>query len=168
MKKFLLLLCLLTGVVNVMAQKISILGDSYSTFQGHVSPAWNFSWYGTDDKGKLENNDIRTVDQTWWSIVLKETGYELVKNNSFSGSTVSFTGYDGEDYSDRAFITRMNNLSDPVKGEPDIILVLGGTNDSWAGSPIGYYTYSNISRVMCYSFRPAFCYMMDYLKKNYC
>ncbi|MBQ9287174.1 MAG: hypothetical protein IJ212_01915 [Bacteroidaceae bacterium] len=167
MKKFLLLLCLLTGVVNVVAQKISILGDSYSTFEGHVSPAWNFCWYGTDDKGKLENNDIRTVDQTWWSIVLKETGYELVKNNSFSGSTVCFTGYDGEDYSDRAFITRMNNLSDPVKGEPDIILVLGGTNDSWAGSPMGYFTYSNITRVMCYSFRPAFCYMMDYLKKNY-
>ncbi len=167
MKKFLFLLCLLTGAMNVVAQKISILGDSYSTFQGHVSPAWNFCWYGTDDKGKLENNDIRTVDQTWWSIVLKETGYELVKNNSFSGSTVCFTGYDGEDYSDRAFITRMNNLSDPVKGDPDIILVLGGTNDSWAGSPMGYFTYSNITRVMCYSFRPAFCYMMDYLKKNY-
>ena len=37
MKKFLLLHCLLTGVVNVVAQKISILGDSYSTFEGHVS-----------------------------------------------------------------------------------------------------------------------------------
>ena len=61
----------------------------------------------------------------------------------------------------------MGNLSDPVKGEPDIILVLSGTNDSWAGSPMGYFAYSNISRVMCYSFRPAFCYMMDYLKKNY-
>ena len=167
MKKILFLICLLAGSMSCMAQKISILGDSYSTFKGYVSPEWNACWYGTDDKNLRENNDVSAVEQTWWSIVLKETGYELVKNNSFSGSTVCYSGYDGQDYADRAFISRMGNLSDPVKGEPDIILVLSGTNDSWAGSPMGYFAYSNISRVMCYSFRPAFCYMMDYLKKNY-
>lgn len=41
-------------------------------------------------------------------------------------------GYEGADYSDRAFIRRMDNL-----GNPDLILVFGATNDCWAKVPLG-------------------------------
>lgn len=83
-------------------------------------------------------------------------------NNSYSGATVCHTGYNKEDYSDRSFITRMNNL-----GNPDIIFVFGGTNDNWAGAPIGEFKYGDWTKEELYSFRPAFAYMLDYLKKQY-
>lgn len=150
------------SILTANAQKVSILGDSYSTFGGAVTPHWNYCWYNGTDKKNEQKNDVVSVDQTWWSLVIKEKGYTLEKNNSFSGSTVCYTGYGKQDYSDRAFITRMCNL-----GNPDIILILAGTNDSWAKAPIGYYEYSNWTREQLYSFRPAFCYMISYIKQNY-
>ena len=148
--------------LSATAQKVSILGDSYSTYDEAVSPAWNYVWYGPNEKKNWEVNDVHSVEQTWWSLVIKDKGYKLEKNNSFSGSTVCYTGYGKNDYSDRAFITRMCNL-----GNPDIILVLAGTNDSWAKSPVGSYLHEGWTRKDLYSFRPAFCYMMWYLKRNY-
>lgn len=158
------LIAILLSFTTAFAQpKVSILGDSYSTFGGHVTPDWNFSWYDGNDGGdRAQHNDVKTVDQTWWSLLIKEQGYRLEKNNSFSGSTVCYTGYGKNDYSDRAFITRMCNL-----GNPDIILIFGGTNDSWAKSPVGSYQHEGWTRRDLYAFRPAFCYMIHYLKQNY-
>ena len=43
---FFLVVFSLTLISGVFAQKkVSILGDSYSTFYGHVSPAANLCWY---------------------------------------------------------------------------------------------------------------------------
>ncbi|MCR5313140.1 MAG: SGNH/GDSL hydrolase family protein [Bacteroidaceae bacterium] len=163
MRKILFLaIVIAANLFTAYAQKVSILGDSYSTYGGHVSPHWNYCWYNGNDKHKNQKNDVESLEQTWWSILIKEKGYTLEKNNSFSGSTVCYTGYRKEDYSDRAFITRMCNL-----GNPDIIFIFGGTNDSWAGSPIGYYEFNSWTRQQLYSFRPAFCYMISYIKQNY-
>lgn len=153
---------MLVGVLPANAQKVSILGDSYSTFAGQVTPEWNYLWYGSDYQLSEGVNDVRKLEQTWWHQVLTAFNYTLEKNNAFSGSTVCYTGYDGECYADRAFITRMPNL-----GNPDVILICGGTNDSWAGSPLGHYIYSDWTREQLFSFRPAFCYMLDYLVRNY-
>ncbi len=68
-------------------------------------------------------------------------------------------GLSKADYSDRSFVTRMDN--------PDVLLVFGGTNDSWAKVPIGDYQYADWSKEDLYNFRPAFCRLMDYLIKNY-
>ena len=83
-------------------------------------------------------------------------------NNSFSGATVCNTGYNKEDYTDRSFISRMDNL-----GCPDIIFIFGGTNDSWAGSPLGEFQYSGWTKETLYCFRPAMAYMLDHMKKRY-
>lgn len=72
------------------------------------------------------------------------------------------TGYHDDDYSDRSFISRVGNL-----GCPDVILIFGGTNDSWAGSPIGEYKYDNWSRYDLYSFRPAMAYMLSEISDRY-
>lgn len=143
-------------------QKVSILGDSYSTFVGQVSPEWNYVWYYGENTAPENPNDVRSVDQTWWKIYLDRSGNVLEKNNSFSGATICGTGYEKEDYSDRAFIVRMYNL-----GNPDIIFVFGGTNDSWAGAPIGEYKYADFSKADLMTFRPAFAYMLSELKKLY-
>ena len=155
------LVCLISGTsVSYAQQKISILGDSYSTFHGYVTPETNLCWYGVP--GEEKENDVTQVDETWWRLFLKEYGYRLECNNSYSGATVCYTGYDGADYSDRSFVTRMSDL-----GHPDIILVFGGTNDSWAGVPIGNYLYADWEKEDLYEFRPALCRLMDFLVTNY-
>lgn len=161
MKRGIAFIIVLIGIaLSVQAQEVSILGDSYSTYKDHVAPSWNHLWYGTEYQESV--NDVRKVEDIWWHQVISSQGYTLERNNSFSGSTVSYSGYDGENYTDRAFITRMADL-----GNPDIILVLSGTNDSWAGSPVGYPIYDGWTRQQLFSFCPAFCYMMDYLTRNY-
>ena len=158
---FFLVVFSLTLISGVFAQKkVSILGDSYSTFYGHVSPAANLCWYGVP--GEKKENDVTKVEETWWYRFIHEHGFQLERKNSYSGSTVCHTGYEKADYSDRSFITRIHNL-----GTPDIILVFGGTNDSWAGAPIGVYQYDGWTKADLYSFRPAFCYLLASLKQLY-
>ena len=65
--------------------------------------------------------------------MIDDNGLELLINNSWSGATICNTGYNGEDYTHRSFLTRSTNLGE----NPDLIIVFGGTNDSWAGSPLG-------------------------------
>ena len=91
------------------------------------------------------------------------SGVFAQKKVSILGASYStFYGYEKADYSDRSFITRIHNL-----GTPDIILVFGGTNDSWAGAPIGVYQYDGWTKADLYSFRPAFCYLLASLKQLY-
>ena len=124
--------CIMSCVGWVSAQSsksVSILGDSYSTFQGYLQPDTNAVWYW--DSPEAQNTDVHSVRETWWHQFIKKNGYRLCVNNSFSGSTICNSGYkrdkpDYADYSDRSFVTRMKNL-----GCPDIIFVFGGTNDSW-------------------------------------
>lgn len=44
---------------------------------------------------------------------------------------------------------------------------MGGTNDSWAGVPIGEYQYADWTKKELYNFRPAFCYLLDSILKHY-
>lgn len=160
--RILLLILTFSLAAAVQAQSpksLSILGDSYSTFEQYLQPDTNSVWYF---QGQHENTDVTRVEETWWSLLLKETGMRLCRNNSFSGSTICHTGYQGQDYSDRSFCTRLWNL-----GCPDVIIVLGGTNDSWAGSPIGEYQYADWTAADLYSFRPAMAYMLYHLKNRY-
>ena len=88
MKKSIILT--LMAVVSIAAsaqtKKVSILGDSYSTFQG-VGPAHYAPFYPND------RNDVKEVDQTWWSMFIKAKGYQLEKNDSWGGTTICGTGY---------------------------------------------------------------------------
>ena len=155
MKKllFVLLTAFFAGTVTAQIPSVSILGDSYSTYEDFVTPATNELWYyAQNGEGKT---DVKDVSQTWWHQVIKENGWRMCLNNSYSGATISYTGYDGNDYSARSFNTRMDNL-----GSPDIIFVFGATNDSWAGAPVGEYKYDGITKADMYFFRPALAHML--------
>lgn len=154
---FALLLSCGTGFAQYK-KSVSILGDSYSTYEGYI-PSGNWSWYFNNPQ---QGNDVNDVTLTWWHKFISENGYKLCINNSFSGSTVCNTGYNKEDYSDRSFISRMDNL-----GNPDIIFIFGGTNDSWAYSPVGEYQYGEWKEEDLYQFRPAMAYMLDHMTKRY-
>ena len=136
-----ILACLFT--VNAVAQSIkptvAVLGDSYSTFEKYI-PDTNKTYYTTTDWSKT---GVVNVKQTWWWQVIKKAGFKLGANDSYSGATVSYSGYNDEDYADRSFITRVPRL-----GNPDIILIFGGINDNWADTPIGEYKYGDFKRAL--------------------
>ncbi len=147
-----------------MKQTIAILGDSYSTYLGWV-PEGYACWY--DDNGNECQNDMTSVEQTWWRQLVTNGDYELVTNCSYSGSPVCNTWYDGADATELSFIKRMYKELGPDTQSPDILLVFGGTNDFWAGVPIGEEKYEDwtVEELKC--FAPAFCKMMDYLTKTH-
>ena len=152
------LLC--AGLANAQVKSVSVLGDSYSTYENFMTPSTNELWYY--GKNAPQKTDVQNVRQTWWHQVIKENGWRLCVNNSYSGATVSYSGYDGNDYRDRSFNTRMDNL-----GQPDVIFVFGATNDSWAGAPVGEYKYENINFGDLYSFRPALARMLQWMTDRY-
>ena len=159
------LLYIFMGGFAQSAKSVSILGDSYSTFQDYVQPDTNWVWYF--DPAKTMNTDVTSVRETWWHQFIKKNGYSLCVNNSFSGATICHSGYkrgkpDYSDFSDRSFVTRMGNL-----GSPDIIFIFGGTNDAWAGSPIGEYQYEGWTKKDLYSFRPAMAKMLSFMIDRY-
>ena len=155
-----LLAVVMAGVALAQSKTVSILGDSYSTYEDFVTPATNELWYYA--KNSEQKTDVKDVRQTWWHQVIKENGWRLAVNNSYSGATISYTGYDGNDYSPRSFNTRMDNL-----GQPDIIFIFGATNDSWAGSPIGDFKYEGIKKADLYEFRPALAHMLRWMTDRY-
>lgn len=157
MKKLFLfvLLAVSTTVASAQARKVSILGDSYSTFKGFIPD--HYAPFYPD-----ANNDVKDVEQTWWSLYIKAKGYVLEKNDSWGGTTICGTGYFGRDASATSFMSRVDLL-----GDPDIIFVFGGTNDAWARAPIGEYKYADWTREDCMSFRPAYARLLDALQKRY-
>jgi len=155
-----LLAVVMAGVALAQSKTVSILGDSYSTYEDFVTPATNELWYYA--KNSEQKTDVKDVRQTWWHQLIKENGWRLAVNNSYSGATISYTGYDGNDYSLRSFNTRMDNL-----GQPDIIFIFGATNDSWAGSPIGDFKYEGIKKADLYEFRPALAHMLRWMTDRY-
>ena len=162
MKKTLLMLLavMMTSLLSAQTKLVSILGDSYSTYEDYVTPSTNELWYYA--KNSEQKTDVKDVRQTWWHQLIKENGWRLAVNNSYSGATISYTGYDGNDYSPRSFNTRMDNL-----GQPDIIFIFGATNDSWAGSPIGDFKYEDIKKADLYEFRPALAHMLRWMTDRY-
>ena len=141
-------------VKPVEPTKFSILGDSYSTYEGYVEPDSN-AVFPYDEIG------LTGVEQMWWSQVADSTGWLLEQNNSFSGSLIcnmNAVNY----YGPYSFIRRMNNL-----GNPDVIFILGGTNDVYYEAPFGDYVYSDWTEEQLCTFRPALAYLLDNLKRNY-
>ncbi|MBR2356934.1 MAG: hypothetical protein IKD10_05950 [Lentisphaeria bacterium] len=137
--------------------RISILGDSYSTYQGWI-PKGHWAWYPRSNNA----NDVKKAEDCWWYLVIKVLNGKLEKNESLSGSTICYTGYQGKDASRTSFVERAYRL-----GKPDLIFIFGATNDSWANVPIGEYKYENWSKQDLYSFRPAMAKMLFEIKERH-
>lgn len=143
--------------------KVTIFGDSYSTFEGWLTPDTNEPWYWKEDSpNRDKNNDVSKVEHTWWHQVIDKMGWKLEMNNSYSGSTVGYYGYQQENYQPRSFNTRVAYL-----GEPDIILSCCITNDSWTGEKVGEYKYANWTENDMWYFRPAMARLCSTLRANY-
>ena len=104
--------------------KVSIIGDSISTFKGWCDETKGGAYYPKSDC------DVSSVSDTWWHklIYQKMSTGTFEKNISAGNTTVvqNSTGDSGAYWYGWDFGTRLQ-----VKGigNPDVVLIYGGTND---------------------------------------
>ena len=117
-------------------KNVFIFGDSYSAFEGWVPEGHELHYY----IGR-EECDVKTVEDMWWYPLLPEIGGSFVLNDSWSGSTIGYTGYNNSDCShSSSFIYRFEKLLAEGFFETnkiDRLFIFGGTNDSWSNAPLG-------------------------------
>ena len=110
------------------------------------------------------------MEQTWWHQVVEEADLNLVLNNSWSGSTIGYTGYNNTDCSkSSSFIYRLKQLIESdffEKNQIDTVFVFGGTNDSWSNAPLGEIKYSEWEEKDLFSVLPAVCCFLNLLKET--
>lgn len=124
-------------------KKISILGDSISTFAGYI-PEGNATYYPT--------GTVQSVEDTWWKKLINALGLELDINNSWSGSRVTTTA--GE--TSAGCMSRCQNL-----GDPDVIIIWMGINDFNNEVALGTYDGKSAVPSNTTTFREAYAIMLD-------
>ncbi|MBR2448755.1 MAG: hypothetical protein IKB30_01395 [Clostridia bacterium] len=147
---------------------LMIFGDSYSTYEGYIPEGYG-TYYcknGREDGAPASKIDF---ENTWWAKLIADKGYNLVVNDSWTGATICYTGYDGADCSQtKSFIRRYHNMLSSgffEKNQIDMLLLFGATNDSWANSPLGEVKTDNITHEDLYFVFPAITYLLQELKR---
>lgn len=143
-------------------KNVLILGDSHSTFTGFIPEEYR-SWYGPGEKP--EKTDVFRVEDTWWHLLSEELKFNVVRNDSFSGSTIAY--FPECIPFQLSFIERFESL---VKNgffnrEIDTVFVYGGANDSFRELPLGKIKYESFEESELHSVRPAICYLTKRLKE---
>ncbi|MBQ5634730.1 MAG: hypothetical protein IIV10_00300, partial [Alistipes sp.] len=106
-------------------KRVSVIGDSISTFRGYIS--YNYSaHYPTED------GDLNLVGQTyWWRLIYDHMqNARLERNLAYSGTAVARTtntSYSSQTWYGQDFCTRFINQQG--LGPADIVIIHGGTND---------------------------------------
>ena len=147
--------------IQVMKRKttklMSVLGDSITTFENFVPSADYNPFY------MVGNHDVSSAAETWWGRILIEKGWKLSTDNAWGGSQVAATG---GDYTTSAMCnTRCQDLA--RGGTPDIIIILGGTNDFGHGVPIGTWAGDADLPEVETDFRAAYARMLMKIHASY-
>lgn len=140
-------------------ENILIFGDSYSTFEGYIPEGFHV-YYPKCSK------TVTDVSKTWWHMLASETNSKIILNNSWSGSTICNTGYDGDCSTTSSFICRLNKLIDDgffSKNQIDRVFVFGASNDSWSGNDCGQIMFDNWTADDLKLILPGISYFMDRL-----
>jgi len=107
--------------VSFAGLKVSILGDSISTFSGA---------YGANYCVYPAGTDVREISDTWWQQVIDTLGMELLVDNAYGGCRILsdefFNGTGIRNYA--AYRDRCVSLH-KADENPDVIFVFLGTND---------------------------------------
>lgn len=137
------------------ALKVSIMGDSISTFEGCNPPENKVFYQGLTAR----KNGVFSKELTWWHRVIEGLHAQLCINNAYSGSKVS-----GKGFPSALSPERIEGLSGRM--EPDVILVYMGLND------FGKNVFVGKSRRILWKKNPehffdAYCLMLQRMKKRY-
>jgi len=101
-------------------KKLSILGDSISTYKGVSDDS---SANSTLIYNPYYYRDPLPLNKTYWRLVMEQFGLTLCVNNSWSGGSLS-----GRDNPDSG-VNRANNLARDDGATPDVVIVFMGVND---------------------------------------
>ena len=146
-------------------KNLMIFGDSISTFKGHIPEGYACYYY--EDQGPT---DVKRVEDTWWYGLVQEGGFNLVFNESWSSSTISYRGLSGNDVSQTSsFIRRLDRHIEEgffEKNKIDTVIMFGGTNDFWSEAPRGEIKHENFTREELYTTLPAICCFMKKLRET--
>lgn len=152
-----------------MLGNIFIFGDSYSTYEGMI-PEGYAVYYSKESRGDPEFMVTKMeLSDTWWMRLINATGATLVQNNSWSGSTVCYTGYSGDCSHTSSFIFRYRQLKEKGffdENKIDTLFVFGGTNDSWSNAPLGELKYDDFKEDELFGVLPGISYFMKTLKED--
>ena len=136
-----------------------ILGDSYSTFQGHI-PEGNEYYYPNPERV----DDVLRVEDTWWYQLMQRRRLRLLINDSYSSATVCTHTRDGQP--PVSSFTRRARRSFSGQSQPDYIFVFGGTNDSWLERSVGQVKFSDRTEEDLKQVLPAYCDVLEYLLRH--
>ena len=148
---------------SVTLGNVLILDDSYSTFKWHIPEG--YATYYSKSSASL---GVTSHKKTWWYKLITRTDSNLLLNSSYSGSTLCHTGYDGADYAEISFAARADALIKSgffAESRVDTLVILGGLNDYWAGSPRGEIKYEGFTEEDLYSVYPAFAYILSSVRE---
>ena len=117
-------------VTRLTGKKLSVLGDSISTFKGYSNNTNYNSTLGDNivyyDGSYMGFND---VNETWWMQTIDATGMKLCVDNAYSGDKVCTNG-----------ISRAQQLHNNENVNPDVIVVYLGVNDIIGGCSTSQFT----------------------------
>lgn len=139
-------------------KKLSIVGDSISTFQ-HFSPDDYNPFYSSGSDG------LPNASYSYWGIIAREKGWALSSINAYGGSQVS--DYDPQSRYGIAMCSTTRTSGLAGNGTPDYIIVLGGTNDFGHGVPIGTWAGMDDMPTTGEDFRKAYALMLNRIHANY-
>lgn len=173
-----LVLCFEQDVCMFVSQNVTvddehktfeIFGDSYSSFEADIVSPEN-AYYGIDETADIPGTVKNSCDM-WYSIVEECLGWDMMRNDSVSGSCISYSYYDDgrDDPTGQSFITRIRdrfNDSASDLEDPDVIFIFGGTNDNWAHAPLGEVMYSGWTEEDLNNVLPAVTYVFDYIQQH--
>ena len=151
-----------------MLGNVMIFGDSYSTYKGHIPEGYAF-YYSSDEAVPERPESLMELSSTWWQRLIDKTGARLVRNDSWSGSTICYTGYEGDCSTTSSFIYRYRSLRDGgffKENRIDTLFVFGGTNDSWCPAELGERMLSGWSEDDLKYVLPAISHYMRTLKSE--
>ncbi|MBR5704214.1 MAG: calcineurin-like phosphoesterase C-terminal domain-containing protein [Bacteroidales bacterium] len=104
--------------------KVSIIGDSISTFDGWCDTTKGGAYYPKSD------GDVTSVSDTWWyKLIYSKMNTGVFEKNISAGNTTvvqNTTGDSSAYWYGWDFGTRLQQLG---IGNPDVVLIYGGTND---------------------------------------
>lgn len=124
-------------VPGVVTRKISLLGDSISTYQGYIfsTDDLQMNKFYPDAANSYADMVLNEQETWWWKIIYgKMQNARLEVANAFGGSTVSYTEtkIDGmaKDPNDRMMENSIQlRYANYGVGAPDILFFYGGRND---------------------------------------
>lgn len=131
-----------------------VIGDDISTFKGHVHegfatyyPVLNVAW-----------SDVDTVDKTYWKIIYDALGFSDIQNLSYSKGNSAPTNNN---------IPSLSRRINMVIGEPSLIIIALGTNDSENNVPIGDFNYDVETTSYTGTFSDEYIRTIRYIKERY-